>query len=139
MSKWDKRFLELAEHIAQWSKDPSTKCGAVIVDEDHRIIGIGYNGFPRGVKDEKGRLSDRQVKNMLTVHAETNAILNSTASVKGATLYVWPIPPCCDCAGNIIQSGITCVVSPTEFPDRWAESIIQARVAMDEAGVIFNA
>ena len=52
--KWDKRFLELAKLVGSWSKDPSTKVGAVIVDCNNRIISVGYNGFPKGVKDNKG-------------------------------------------------------------------------------------
>ena len=53
--KWDRRFLALAEHVADWSKDPSTKTGAVIVRPDRTIASMGYNGFPRGMADTDDR------------------------------------------------------------------------------------
>ena len=59
---WDTRFLDLAEHISKWSKDPSTKVGAVIVDSYRRIVSTGYNGFPQGVMDSYDRLTDRDTK-----------------------------------------------------------------------------
>ena len=73
--KWDKRFLELAKHISLWSKDPSTKVGCVVVGEDREIRSTGFNGFPRGIEDDDGRLSDRSQKYPLICHAEENAII----------------------------------------------------------------
>lgn len=105
MDKWGNRFLELAEHVATWSKDPRTKVGAVITDDLNRIIGIGYNGFPRGVVDSPALYQDRESKLQRVVHAEANAILNSNTSVRGCKLYV-TLPPCNECAKIIIQSGI---------------------------------
>ena len=81
LTKWDLRFLKLAHHVGQWSKDPSTKVGAVIVDAQRRVLGIGYNGFPRGVDDSPGRYHDRPTKLDMVVHAETNAIMNAVSSV----------------------------------------------------------
>jgi len=112
MSKWSKRFMDLAEHIADWSYDPSTKVGAVVVDDRNRIISIGYNGFPRGVKDLAKRYEDRPTKHLFVAHAERNALDNSPMSVEGCTMYV-PLLPCNECAKSIIQRGIKKVVSYT--------------------------
>lgn len=123
-SKWDMRFLELASHVAQWSKDPSTQVGAAICDSQNRLLGIGYNGFPRGVDDDPSLYEDREAKYARVVHAEPNAILNSTGSLTGATIYATHFP-CSTCAGLIIQSGIKNVVSyvPDEaFAHRFATS-----------------
>lgn len=107
--KWDRRFMDLAEHVAGWSKDPSTKVGAIIADLDNRVVGMGYNGFPRGVQDRKERYEDRPVKYGFVVHAELNAILNARpADLRGCTLYV-TLSPCRECAKAIIQSGIDAV------------------------------
>lgn len=120
--KWDKRFIELAYLIASWSKDPSTKCGAVIVDENKRIVSVGFNGFPKGTNDCQKLYNDREEKYRRVVHAEQNAILFSHRNINNCTLYVVPMPPCSQCAGMIIQSGIKRVVSilPTsEQQKRW--------------------
>jgi dCMP deaminase len=123
MNKWDERFLELAKHIASWSKDPRTKVGAVIVRPDKTIMSLGYNGLPRGVPDDPELLSSRDYKLARTVHAEMNAILNCATRPEGCTIYVWPIPPCSHCAAAIIQAGITTVVSPPITEDsQWHES-----------------
>lgn len=108
--KWDLRFIELAGFVAQWSKDPSTKVGAVIVRPDRTVAAIGYNGFPRGVLDHSQRYEDRAQKYEMVVHAELNAILNSRESLEGFSLYVTPLPPCSQCAAAIIQRGIGRVV-----------------------------
>lgn len=110
INKWDLRFLKLAHFVSQWSKDPSTKVGAVVVDDERRVLGIGYNGFPRGVADYPSRYDQRELKYDLIVHAEVNAILNSVAC-RGATLYTTPLFSCVRCAGLVIQSGVKRVVS----------------------------
>lgn len=137
MDKWNLRFLELAKHIAGWSKDPSTKVGAVIVNSDRQIVSLGYNGFPRGVDDTGERLNDRPTKYSMVAHAELNAILAATTSVKGTTVYVWPLPPCNECAKAIIQSGIKIVVSPKINNDRWGASNEIAKTMFEESGVTF--
>lgn len=112
--KWDRRFMELAGFIAQWSKDPSTKVGAVIVDpRNKRIVATGFNGFPFGVEDTAERLEDRAVKYEMVVHAETNALMFAGEQANGCTVYVTPLPPCARCAVLLIQAGIKRVVSPT--------------------------
>lgn len=103
MSKWDDRFFDLANLVGSWSKDPSTKVGAVIVRPDRTIASVGYNGFPRGVDDT---YTTREDKLLRTVHAEANAILAAREPLHGYTLYVTPLHPCANCTGLIIQSGI---------------------------------
>ena len=138
MTNWNRRFLGLAEYVAGWSKDPSTKVGAVIVDQQRIILALGYNGFPRGIYDRCERLTDRDTKLRLTVHAEINALHNASASVRGATLYTWPLSPCSACALQIIQAGIARVVAPyagAELFDRWRDALTDADDLFREAGV----
>lgn len=110
INKWDRRFMELALHVAQWSKDPSTKVGAVIVRPDRRIVSIGYKGFPSGVCDHEERYAERAVKYKFVSHAERNALDNVSQDVKGCTLYS-TLQPCPECAKSIIQKGIAEVVT----------------------------
>lgn len=145
--KWDLRFLELARHVSGWSKDPSTKVGAVIVNDENIVVGLGYNGFPRGVSDAEDRLNDRPVKYAFTVHAELNALFMAGPRAKGATLYVYPtfLPPnvCQECCKAVIQAGIRNIVY-YEVPydealrARWKDSIAQAQQMCDEAGVTYR-
>jgi len=106
---WDAYFMGVAKLSALRSKDPGTQVGACIVNQDKRIIGIGYNGLPKGCDDhvfpwdKEG--SFLETKYPYVVHAEANAILNATQSLKGATIYV-SLFPCNECAKLIIQSGI---------------------------------
>ena len=145
--KWDRRFLELAKHISTYSKDPSTKVGAIIVDDNHLVVGMGYNGFPRGVEDTEERLNDREQKYAMVVHAEANAILMAGGRCKGTTLYVYPsfvLPPICnECAKLVIQSGIREVVGyepdlNDERAKRWAKSIGVSQQMCKEAGVTWR-
>lgn len=133
MTNWDYRFIKLAREVSTWSKDPSTKVGAVIV-KDRRILGTGYNGFPRGIEDTEERYNDREKKYPLIVHAELNAILNCEKRPEGANLYIWPGSYCCyECSKAIIQSGIRCVIGPeSEAFKRWATG----NDMMIEAGII---
>lgn len=118
---WDRRFIDLAKQYAGWSKDPSTKVGAVIVRGRNEQVSQGYNGPPAGIDDALA-LSCREIKLALTIHAEKNALLRARQDVRGCTLYVWPMPPCAQCAAAIIQAGIRRIVTiePTEEQyDRW--------------------
>lgn len=139
--KWDRRFLSLAELIAQWSKDPSTKIGAVIVRPDTRVVvGMGYNGFPRGVEDSPERYADRDLKLSLVVHAEVNAILNATTPLGGCTMYVYPtlmIPNVCpDCAKHVVQVGITTLVCYNgTTTERWQKLAAISATILTEGGV----
>lgn len=140
LRKWDIRFLELAQFYAQWSKDPSTKVGAVIVDHNRVVRGMGYNGFPRGVKDTPERYADRELKYKLVVHAEVNAILNATGSVRDCSIYVWPtlmVPNVCpECCKSVIQSGIRRVIGwKGETQTRWQEMAHISEMMLREAGI----
>ena len=139
-AKWDQRFLALAEHIAAWSKDPSTKVGCVVVGADREIRSTGFNGFPRGIEDDSDRLEDRQKKYPLICHAEENAIMHAARigmPLKGCSAYVtWP--PCTRCARSLIQAGVSEVVFPEgcEIPERWTEDFETSKGMMEEAGVL---
>jgi dCMP deaminase len=133
---WDIRFLELSDHIALWSKDPSTKCGAVIVRPDRSVVSVGYNGFPRGMSDAPELYADREVKYDRVIHAEVNAMMSAHQSVKGCTLYT--NAPCCSrCAVHMIQAGITKFVFWSPLPgqrERWGTD--KSIGYMREAGAI---
>ncbi len=140
LPKWDHRLLNLAAHISGWSKDPSTKCGAVIT-KGNRIISLGFNGFPTGIKDSTLRLKDRATKYQLVLHAETNAILFAKEDLTNCTIYTWPFPPCCRCAVNIIQAGIVRVVAPSPMKtleERWGKNLRMAKVLYSESGIQFD-
>jgi dCMP deaminase len=135
-NKWDARFLRLAQVVSSWSKDPSTKVGAAIVRDDHTLVSVGYNGFPRGCDDDVALYEDRPTKYMRIVHAEVNAILTAREPVAGCTLYVWPLQPCAACTGVIIQSGIKRVVAyMKDEPGQWANQFNVARKMCEEAGI----
>lgn len=131
--KWDKRFLSMAKHISDWSYDPSTKVGAVIVD-GKRIVSMGYNGFPQGIKDDQ-RLLDRATKYKMVVHGEINAIMFAHRDLSGCTLYTYPFMPCSNCAANVIQAGIKRVVSCEYDNPRWIENLKMSTSLFNEADV----
>lgn len=135
---WDKFYVDMAEFMSTASKDRWTKVGAVLVGVDNYGIGHGFNGFPRGVADTEKRLSDRVLKNRLTLHAERNAILSSNRDLVGACLYTWPLPSCSDCTAMMIQAGIKRHVAPavpSHLVERWQENIDLALSMYKEAGV----
>lgn len=139
MVNWTQRFMDLAKYYAQWSKDPSTKCGAVITKGNVQIS-QGYNGFPQHVSDSPFRLNDRELKYPMIIHAETNAILFAKRDLSGCDIYVWPMAPCARCAGLIIQSGIKTVFAPKASEDqlaRWNNEISIAKEMYLEANVFF--
>lgn len=131
---WNTRLMDVAKLIASWSKDPKRKVGAIIVDEERRILGVGYNGFPRMVYDLDERYQNEDVKLRLVVHAEANAILNA-ASTRGAMLYCTSFP-CSDCTKLIIQCGIVIVVAPKPKTEgKWAIDAEFSKSMLYEAGV----
>jgi dCMP deaminase len=138
-SKWDKRFMRVAQEISCWSKDPSKQIGAVAVNSDRRILATGYNGFPKGIEDIPARYEDRTIKYDLVVHAEMNCIYNATfsgISLKDSTMYVWGLPVCHDCAKGIIQVGINrIVIGMMDSPQKWLDSFEKSRRMFDESGV----
>lgn len=135
MNNWDKRFIDLAAHVATWSKDPSTKVGAVIVDENRRIVSVGYNGFPAGVDDLPERYENREIKYEMIIHGEINAILFANRDLHNCTLYTWPFMPCSRCASIVTQKGIGRVVAPVNKDPRWEKSFALSKNIFDEAQV----
>lgn len=136
--KWDKRFMELAKLISTWSKDPSTKTGAVIVRPDRTILAVGYNGFPKGMSDYDELYIDRETKYSRIVHCEMNSVLNAKQSVEGCTLYTFPFASCDRCAVHMITSGIkVCVFPklPKKLEKRWKDSVEKTKDYFDEAQV----
>lgn len=136
--KWDLRFMEMAELVATWSRDPGTKVGCVLVDE-RRIISTGYNGLPQGIADLSDRLTDREWKLNVTVHAEVNAIINAGkhgARTEHSTLYT-TFPPCSNCSSSIIQAGVSRVVTKSydSAPIRWADNFLLGKSLLGEAGI----
>ena len=141
--KWHYRFMEVATLVSSWSKDPSTKTGAIVVGPDREIRATGYNGLVRGVDDNKPERMERPTKYDFFEHAERNAIYNACltgTSLKGCVIYVTH-PPCTDCARAIIQSGIKMVVtfelekrdditSPT-----WRDKLNYSQEMFKEAGI----
>jgi dCMP deaminase len=139
---WGDKYIHLAKEISTWSKDPSTKVGAVIIGEHGQLLSQGYNGFPRGIKDSEERLNDRERKYELVVHAEMNAIYNASltgVSLKDSTLYVYGLPICNECAKGIIQVGIKKVVAcrPKIYNTEWDKSVKVAEALFREAEIIY--
>ncbi len=139
---WDEYFMGVALLSSYRSKDPNTKVGACIVNKKNRIVGIGYNGFPYGCEDSIYPWDNAKDKKFLdtkypyVVHAEPNAILNSSEPLDGATLYV-SLFPCNECAKLIIQSGIKHIVYMSDkYHD--AESSIASRKMFDSAGIDYR-
>jgi dCMP deaminase len=154
----------MCDIIAEKSKDPSTKVGAVIVGQDNEVVSTGFNGFPRGAIDKPGctclEISDnvkipqqslvdkakkinaryqRPLKYKWTEHAERNAIYNAArigSSLRGCRIYINSLPPCCDCARAIIQSGINeVIITKEDVPERWKEDCSIAIEMLKECGV----
>lgn len=137
MNKWDRRFMAMAQLVASWSKDPSTKVGSVIT-RGNRFVSLGFNGFAAGVDDCPARYDDREFKYPAVIHAEENAMLFSKQDLTGCTIFVWPMPPCAGCAAKIIQSGIKRVVTlaPNEAQlERWGKDFAISSAMCQEAGV----
>lgn len=121
-NKWDKRFIEMAEMVSGWSRDPSTRVGSVIVSNDNKVLSIGYNGFPAGLCDDPELYLDRDYKLKVTIHSEMNAILTCKHDVEGMIIYTTH-QPCMACASVIIQKKLSGVVWKHSFKDsRWGDS-----------------
>jgi dCMP deaminase len=160
---WDELFIKMAFLVSEKSKDPSTKVGCVLVTSDNAVIATGFNGFPRGVKEEeevmvqvenfpafypeKKLLADRwarPAKYSWVEHAERNAIYNAArkgVSTVGAKAYLnWEPQPCADCCRGLIQAGIVEIIGPN-IPFKGAGAGVSyhldfAKVMCEESGVI---
>lgn len=136
--KWDRRFMAVADLVASWSKDPSTKHGAVIVDPLGRIVSVGFNGFPKGVEDSDERMNNREVKYRIVMHCEENAVLFAGGRARGATCYTTG-SNCAHCAAILAQAGIKRTVysvsNKPDFEKRWLDDCNLGRQILLEAGV----
>lgn len=137
---WDECFMRMAHVIAERSKDPSTQAGAVIANEHNVVVGIGYNGFPRGVDSDKfpwdreGGFLD--TKYAYVCHAEENAVYNANAPVKESKVYC-TLFPCNECAKTLIQNGIAEIVFES---DKYHDTDIckASRKLLDAAGIKYR-
>lgn len=134
---WDEYFMGIALLSAMRSKDPSTKVGAAIV-KDKRVLSLGYNGMPRGVKDEdmpwgKSSSNPLETKYPYVVHAELNAILNANKDLTGSTLYV-TMYPCNECAKAVIQAGIVEIIY-LENKHASEDSVLASKFMLEKAGI----
>lgn len=130
--------LNGAEWISTKSKDPSKKVGALILRENGTIASAGYNGFPKGTNDDPALYLDKTIKRRRIQHAERNAITFATESLKGCSIYVSPLHPCSQCAGSIINAGISKVIAripPGVSSDYWRDDFAEAASMFKEAGV----
>ena len=137
--KWHSRFLKLAHEVASWSKDRSTKVGAVIMGPDRDPRSFGYNGFPRNVNDEVEERHERPLKYSWTEHAERNAIYNAGrfgVALAGCSIYINRFP-CASCARAIIQCGISRICCPQQPVNDGAldHSFDVSQVLIRESGI----
>lgn len=140
--KWVQRYLEMAKLVSTWSKDPSTRVGAVAVGKHGQILSTGYNGFPRKIDDTQDRLNDRPTKYEFTIHAEMNIVYNASLtgiSLDGSSVYVYGLPVCSECTKGLIQAGVSRVVmmvkASDEAMDRWSGSTQKSLDMFSEAGI----
>ena len=135
---WDEYFMGVAKLSGLRSKDPNTQVGCCIVNQNKKIVAVGYNGMPMGCNDKdfpwdvkEGSLEN--TKYAYVVHAELNAILNSTQQLCGCTIYV-SLFPCNECSKAIIQSGIKEIVYAD---DKYfgTPSFIASRRMLEASGV----
>ncbi|MEA4890177.1 MAG: dCMP deaminase family protein [Clostridiaceae bacterium] len=138
---WDEYFMGIALLSAQRSKDPNTQVGACIVNQQHKIVSVGYNGMPIGCSDDEfpwdREGTPLETKYPYVCHAELNAILNNVGfNLAGCTIYV-PLFPCNECGKAIIQSGIREVVY---ISDKYAETdnVKASKLMMEHAGVHYR-
>lgn len=139
--KWDARFLEMAAFVSKWSKDPSTKAGAIIVRADRTVLSLGFNGFPRGMDDNPQRYENREEKYSRIIHCEINALIHARQAVpEGCTLYTWPFASCDRCIVQMLQAGIRRFVFPTATETknaRWGNAFEATKKYMEELGAVF--
>ena len=135
MADWASRFIDLAHVVAGWSKDPSTKVGAVITDDHNRIISLGFNGVPMSCREP----NTREQKLYRTLHAEQNAMAFAECDLRGARIFITHAP-CAQCAAMVVQRGLSLVCydvrsTETAFFERWKDSHQEAMCMLYEAGV----
>lgn len=139
MISWDQYFMTMAYLAAMRSKDESTHCGSVIVDDMNHVVSTGYNSFVRGINDDILERQERPEKYMWFEHGERNAIYSAAfrgMNTRECKIYVTGIP-CADCARAIIQAGIKEVIveAREEFGKEWDESCQVTLQMFKEANV----
>jgi len=138
-SHWDLRWMQLANRVASWSKDRSTKVGCCIINGKDTVVAIGWNGFPRKINDDVDERHERPAKYFWTEHSERNAIYNAASkglATEGCRMYVnWY--PCVDCARGIIQAGIVEVIGmePDWNHHKYGPDFAIVKEMLAEAGV----
>jgi dCMP deaminase len=141
--KWTTRYLNLAKEVSSWSKDTSTKTGAIIMTLDGDPVSHGWNGIPPNVMDDVDTRLERPLKYRYFEHAERNAIYGATmADLSNCVIYCTHYP-CADCARGIIRKRIKYVVvdskygrkGVTGFNARWEDSFGDSEIMFNEAGV----
>lgn len=140
MSAADRDCCHQAREAAAHSHDPAVQVGALVSSKEGRVVARGCNSLPNGVRVTRTRLSDRELKLELIVHAEINALISAGHQALGGTLFVWGRPVCARCAGPIIQAGVVRVVMPSPESAMsetgfWARSGRLAADMFEEAGV----
>lgn len=136
--QWLKYFMTLAKNVSEMSKDPSHKIGAVIVDQNKRIVSTGFNGFAKNIVDSDERLNDKDIKRKLTLHAEENAVSFAKRDLTGCDIYVYGYPPCTHCTSLLIQSGIKCIYyyNPThKVSEHWKDDFELAETIANEVNI----
>ena len=135
---WNEYFMGVAMLSAQRSKDPNSQVGCCIVSDKHKILSMGYNGFPNGISDDEfpwDRNGDQlDTKYLYVCHSELNAILNTNSDLKNSTLYVTMFP-CNECTKAIIQKGVKRIVYlEDKYPD--SPSTIASKRMLNKVGII---
>lgn len=132
------KYMTVAEAVMSLSKDPSTKVGAVAVDDELGVLCVGYNGLPRKVADTEERLTNREIKYAITVHAEGNVVAQAArkgVSLDGSTIVVTSLYPCSNCSALMIQAGVKRIITTKSDNMRWAENAKLAETILKEADV----
>lgn len=135
--KWDVRFLRLTKEVSKWSKDPSTKTGAVIVRPNGSICSTGFNGLPQCMPDHAEYYDNREEKYSRIVHCEVNALIFAREPVNGYTLYTYPFASCDRCVVQMLQAGIKTFVfprCPDHLLERWGKTLEKAKGYITECG-----
>ena len=133
--KWRLRFLNVAEEVASWSKDPVTKCGCLIVTPNRQRVQWGYNGPPAGLRDDKWQKGTRERKLASTIHAEENVFLFTTFDTAGCWLFIYGLFPCAPCASKIVQKEISTVVCYEEHMKEARWNPAEAMEILKDGGV----
>lgn len=140
--KWDQRYINLAREVGTWSKDPSTKVGAVLVRPNNSVASTGFNGFPPGYDDSPELYADRDYKYQHVIHAEENALNFFGSPAPGFTLYT-SFPCCPDCVEKAGKAGVTRIVCPAlniegrnlEWIDDWKQRIRRSLAVAAQYGI----